>query len=117
HRLGGRGISKTILAVRVPRLARVGKDRVADGCDRARHPAELHREQALVVPQLRTIAIAVAALALVPAARAGTTTTTTNPLGPPAAVSGAKPQLSRSEVIARFLAYPKVHDWLERYPP
>jgi hypothetical protein len=51
----------------------------------------------------------------VPAARAGTTTT--NPLTPPASVSGAKPHLSRTEVIARFLAVPKVHDWLERYPP
>jgi hypothetical protein len=55
----------------------------------------------------------------VPAARAGTTTTTTttNPLSPPASVSGAKPQLTRAEVIARFLAYPKVRHWLDRYPP
>jgi len=61
----------------------------------------------------------VAALALVPAARAGTTTTTTttNPFTPPASVSGAQPHLKRAEVIARFLAYPKVHDWLKRYPP
>ncbi|HEU5372310.1 MAG TPA: hypothetical protein VFU51_07985, partial [Gaiellaceae bacterium] len=54
-----------------------------------------------------------------PAARAGTTTTitTTNPLAPPAAVSGDKPHLARAEVIARFLAVPKVRDWLKRYPP
>jgi hypothetical protein len=51
----------------------------------------------------------------VPAARADSTTT--NPFTPPASVAGLKPQLTRSEVIARFLAYPKVHDWLERYPP
>jgi len=55
----------------------------------------------------------------VPAARAGTTTTitSTNPLAPPAAVSGDKPHLARAEVIARFLAVPKVRDWLKRYPP
>jgi len=52
----------------------------------------------------------------VPAARAGTTTTT-NPLGLPSAVSGAQPHLKQTEVIARFLAYPKVRDWLKRYPP
>jgi hypothetical protein len=95
----------------------VGKDDLADGRDHARHPAELHREQALVVPKLKTIAIAVAALALVPAARAGTTTTTTNPLTPPASTPGTDAHLKRDEVIVRFLAYPKVHDWLKRYPP
>ena len=52
-----------------------------------------------------------------PTARADSTTTKTNPFAPPAAVSGAKPQLKRAEVIARFLAYPKVRDWLKRYPP
>jgi hypothetical protein len=57
------------------------------------------------------------ALALVPAARAGTTTTTTNPLEPPATLPGAKPHLKETEVIARFLAVPKVRDWLTRYPP
>jgi hypothetical protein len=55
----------------------------------------------------------------VPAARAGTTTTTTttNPLEVPSALSGDQPRLKQTEVIARFLAYPKVRDWLERYPP
>jgi len=51
----------------------------------------------------------------VPAARADSTTT--NPLAPPTSVPGPKAHLKRSEVIARFLAYPKVHDWLKRYPP
>ena len=50
-----------------------------------------------------------------PAAHADTTTT--NPLTTPATVPGPKPHLKQAEVIARFLAYPKVHDWLERYPP
>jgi hypothetical protein len=55
----------------------------------------------------------------VPAARAGTTTTTTttNPLEVPSALSGDQPRLKQTEVIARFLAYPKVRDWLKRYPP
>ncbi|MGN6797509.1 MAG: hypothetical protein ACTHKS_05120, partial [Gaiellaceae bacterium] len=51
-----------------------------------------------------------------PAARAGTTTTSTNPLGLPSTLSG-KPHLKQDEVIARFLADPKVRDWLKRYPP
>ena len=50
-----------------------------------------------------------------PAARADSTTT--NPLTPPASIPGPSPHLKRAEVIARFLAYPKVHDWLKRYPP
>ena len=52
-----------------------------------------------------------------PAARAGTPTTTTSPFTPPASVSGAAPHLKRAEVISRFLAVPKVRDWLKRYPP
>jgi hypothetical protein len=51
----------------------------------------------------------------VPAAHADSTTT--NPLAPPTAAPTPKPQLEKSEVIARFLATPKVHDWLKRYPP
>ena len=50
-----------------------------------------------------------------PAAHADSTTT--KPLTTPTAVPGSKPQLKNDEVIARFLAYPKVHDWLKRYPP
>ncbi|MGN6798303.1 MAG: hypothetical protein ACTHKS_09145 [Gaiellaceae bacterium] len=50
-------------------------------------------------------------------AHAGTTTTTsTNPLALPSSLS-AQPHLKQSEVLARFLAYPKVRDWLKRYPP
>ena len=46
----------TSLAARVPRLARLGQDRLAGDRDRPRHAAELHREQALVVPALRASA-------------------------------------------------------------
>ncbi len=56
------------------------------------------------------------ALVLVPGARAGTTGS--NPLTPTTpAVAQAKGRLPKREVIDRFLAYPKVHDWLQRYPP
>ncbi len=53
---------------------------------------------------------------LVPGARAGTTGS--NPLTPTTpAVAQAKGRLPKREVIDRFLADPKVHDWLQRYPP
>jgi hypothetical protein len=51
----------------------------------------------------------------VPAAQADSTTT--NPLTTPTAVPSPRPQLKEPEVIARFLATPKVHEWLKRYPP
>jgi hypothetical protein len=35
----------------------------------------------------------------------------------PAGAAAAKPRLTKDEAIARFIAFPKVHDWLERYPP
>jgi hypothetical protein len=61
------------------------------------------------------LAIAVAiALAFAPAALAGTTTTTpfttTSPLAP------GKARLSAAQATNFFLAVPKVHGWLERYP-
>ena len=52
-----------------------------------------------------------------PAARAGTTTTVSNPLTTTTPLAQTSGQLPQSEVIARFLAYPKVRDWLKRYPP
>jgi hypothetical protein len=52
----------------------------------------------------------------VPAARADTTTTTT-PLPPAPTLGSTGAHLKRQEAIDRFLAAPKVHDWLERYPP
>ena len=66
---------------------------------------------------MRFAAVVLIALAVVPVAVAGTTTvanpltTTTTPLAQP------KPHIAKREVIARFLAEPKVHDWLRRYPP
>jgi hypothetical protein len=51
----------------------------------------------------------------VPAARADTTTT--NPLPPTPTLGTTGSHLKRAEAIDRFLADPKVRDWLERYPP
>ncbi len=58
-----------------------------------------------------------AGLALVPVAAAGTArTTTTVPLTTTNDLGSTKGHLAKTEVIARFLADPKVRDWLERYP-
>jgi hypothetical protein len=54
-------------------------------------------------------------LALVPAAHAGTTVT--NPFPTTRTFGQTVGHLKQSEVIARFLADPKVKDWLKRYPP
>ncbi len=62
---------------------------------------------------MRLAAVLALALALVPAARAGTSTTVPTPQVP-----AAESQRSTSgEVIQNFLAYPKVAAWLKRYPP
>jgi hypothetical protein len=53
----------------------------------------------------------------VPAAHATTTTTVSNPLTTTTPLAQTHGQLPQSEVIDRFLADPKVHAWLERYPP
>jgi len=50
---------------------------------------------------MRPALVAVLALALVPGA----------------AAAGQQPHLTKTTAIVRFLAHPKVHDWLERYPP
>ncbi|HVV57176.1 MAG TPA: hypothetical protein VHC45_02350 [Gaiellaceae bacterium] len=77
---------------------------------------------------MRLALVAALALALVPAARAGTTTTTnpatqagtattTNPLAPPSPVPGElQPQLTTERVTRIFLRDPKVASWLKRYP-
>jgi hypothetical protein len=52
---------------------------------------------------------------LVPVAQAGTTTS--NPLTTPSTFGQTTGTLPQKEVIDRFLAYPKVHAWLKRYPP
>ena len=62
---------------------------------------------------MRLAAVLALALALVPAARAGTSTTV-----PTQQIPAAESQRSTSgEVIQNFLAYPKVAAWLKRYPP
>ncbi|MGZ4339744.1 MAG: hypothetical protein ACXVQ3_06780 [Gaiellaceae bacterium] len=63
---------------------------------------------------MRWIVVVAAALAVVPAAAADTTTST--PLTPTVPLVASQVHLKKAEVISRFLAYPKVHDWLERYP-
>ena len=65
---------------------------------------------------MRFAAAVLIALAVVPAAVAGTTTVA-NPLTTSTPVAPAKPHIAKREVIARFLAEPKVRDWLRRYPP
>ncbi len=75
---------------------------------------------------MRLVALAVAVLALAPAAHAAgstttitettTTTVTTGPFG--TGTVGKRPAvLAESEAVARFLAVPKVKNWLKRYPP
>jgi hypothetical protein len=59
------------------------------------------------------------ALALAPAAFGATTTTTPLPnvLTGPAKQLAPTPRATSEEVIQTFLDWPKVHAWLERYPP
>jgi len=74
---------------------------------------------------VRLAALAAAVLALAPAAHAATlstvtttsTVTTASPIPPPGQVGPRPAHLKQGEVIQRFLTVPKVHDWLERYPP
>ena len=64
---------------------------------------------------MRLAVVVLIALAVVPAAAAGTTVT--NPLTATTPLAQTSPHLRKQEVIARFLADRKVRDWLERYPP
>ena len=72
---------------------------------------------------MRLVLVAVLGLALVPAAHATTTTppqqtsTVTNPLTATSPLSTAKARSNEAQVVAIFLDYPKVADWLKRYPP
>ena len=69
---------------------------------------------------MRLALVVVAALALVPAAHAATTTsgaTTTIPFTQTSPTTAApKARLTQSQAINFFLTYPKVRDWLARYP-
>jgi hypothetical protein len=107
-------------------VAGARRDRRPGDRDRPRHSAELPREQALVVPQLRTAALAlVAVAALAPAAHAAkpapttygfTVTAPTTPLTTtPAATPGAA-RLTGTEAEKILLGFPKVAHWLTRYP-
>jgi hypothetical protein len=66
---------------------------------------------------VRLAAVAALALALVPAAHAGTTTSVPNPTTTPPPLAQTQPRTTKNQAIALFLAYPKVADWLKRYPP
>lgn len=58
-----------------------------------------------------------AALALVPAARAGTGTSLTSPLTQSGSAAQPKARLTTAQATRFFLDDRKVHDWLDRYPP
>jgi hypothetical protein len=63
----------------------------------------------------RLVAVTVLGLAAVHGAAAGTTSVA-NPLTTTTSLAQTKSRLPEREVIARFLADQKVHDWLSRYP-
>ncbi|HUZ81340.1 MAG TPA: hypothetical protein VMU73_03770 [Gaiellaceae bacterium] len=67
---------------------------------------------------MRHAAILALALALVPAARAGTTTATTTTI-PTQQIPATQttPRTTKQQAIQLFLAYGKVANWLKRYPP
>jgi hypothetical protein len=66
---------------------------------------------------VRLAAVAALALALVPAAHAGTTTSVPNPITTTTPLAQTQPRTTKNQAIALFLAYGKVADWLKRYPP
>jgi len=63
------------------------------------------------------LVVAALAVAFVPAARAATTTTVPNPFTTTSETTPAKPRATKNQSIKLFMAYPKVADWLKRYPP
>ncbi len=54
---------------------------------------------------------------VIPAARAGTTTTVPNPLTQTSPLATPKAISTKEQVLDVFLHFPKVANWLERYPP
>jgi hypothetical protein len=66
---------------------------------------------------VRLAAVAALALALVPAAHAGTTTSVPNPITTTTPLAQTQPRTTKNQALALFLAYGKVADWLKRYPP
>ena len=97
------------LAVRVPRLARAGQDRLAGGRDRPRHAAELPREQALVVPPLRLASPRWRSLRRArcrPRRRSRT----------PRTARTQRAADARDQATKLFLAHAKVAAWLDALP-
>ena len=102
-------LNLVILSVLVE--ARPGQDRVAGDRGRARHPGELHRQQALVLSETPLIRILrLAALPLILLSFASTA------VAAPFPPTKAKQQLTEARATAIFLADDKVADWLDRYP-
>lgn len=66
---------------------------------------------------MRFAAVAALALALVPAAHAGTTTSVPNPITTTSTLAQSSPRTTKNQAIALFLANNKVAGWLKRYPP
>ena len=66
---------------------------------------------------MRLAVVFALALALVPAAHAGTTTTTATIPTPQVPATETTPRSTKEQAIQLFLAYDKVADWLKRYPP
>ena len=66
---------------------------------------------------MRLAAVAALALALIPAAHAGTTTSVPNPITTTTPLAQTQPRTTKNQAIALFLANDKVADWLKRYPP
>ena len=66
---------------------------------------------------MRLAAVAALALALVPAAHAGTTTSVPNPITTTTPLAQTQPRTTKNQAVALFLANGKVADWLKRYPP
>ncbi len=73
---------------------------------------------ALAMRLARLVAVVIGASLLIPSAgsAAGPGTNPISPLGGLKASHRAKPHRSESNVVARFLAHGKVHDWVGRYP-
>jgi hypothetical protein len=65
---------------------------------------------------VKLAAVAALALALVPAAQAGTTTSVPNPVTTTTQLAQTQPRTTKRQATALFLANDKVADWLKRYP-
>src|SRR6185503_13307759 len=107
--------------------ARTARDRSAGDRDRPRHADQLRRQQALDVSKktlTRLLRYGILAAALAWPSVAGAATTPTAPvfdgrgnLVQTPFIPAPEPQrLTEQRAERIFLAYPKVRDWLDRYP-